>query len=722
MPACKPTSTTIVRAPWPGKSPRPTWPNILSALARCVGFFPAGSMGCIRAVGLKPGPLPLACLCNAMCPKPLAVSGPSVWQGPLPMSLRATRYKLGATCLCCPKLSCGRHAVAGPSDGMPRLSTPRVGAAAGLRGSGRNSGRLMLPVRPGRRGRTMMHSLLRESSPVPATPSSTRRCSASASLPLAPPPPELAPHLAGAALFAIPKGADDVRPIAVGETLRRLVGKCMCQAYKEESRSLLWPLQVGVGVPLGGETVVHAVRNWAHRHAGHVSKVILKVDFSNAFNTVDRGALLRQVRLHMPGLSAWAEWTYGRHSRLLFGDACLSSEAGVQQGDPLGPLLFARALHPALQAARAGPAPPSLALAFLDDVCLAGDYRHVAASLARLAAAARQVGLELNPSKCELVVCGGADHCVDTSLFPAGVQVNGRGAFSFLGAPIGPPAYCEAFCLAERVEKAKPLLALLATLPDPQTALLLLRHCASFCRVAYSARVTPPSLHCNALAVFDGAVRACLESVCTGPLAAEAWVQCTLATSVGGLGLRLARRHAPAAYIASLVSTAASCLALDPGYDLANHSAYLASVTAHNQDVMPSDHLPVPVPPNTRQRQLSQALDRAVVAQLLAPGQGREAARAHFHLLQQPGAGAWLHAPPSEALGLHVVPRLFRVMVQLRLRLAVVPTDAACPLCDGVADRFGDHSRSCPCGGDGSKGTTAFARLWLRGLGLPGSR
>ena len=200
--------------------------------------------------------------------------------------------------------------------------------------------------------------------------------------------------------------------------------------------------------------------------------------------------------------------------------------------------------------------------------------------------------------------------------------------------------------------------------------------------------------------MFDGAVRACLESVCAGPLAAEAWVQCTLATSVGGLGLRLARRHAPAAYIASLVSTAASCLALDPGYDLANHSAYLASVTAHNQDVMPSDHLPVPVPPNTRQRQLSQALDRAVVAQLLAPGEGREAARAHFHLLQQPGAGAWLHAPPSEALGLHVVPRLFRVMVQLRLRLTVVPTDAACPLCDGVADRFGDHSRSCPCGGD----------------------
>ena len=85
---------------------------------------------------------------------------------------------------------------------------------------------------------------------------------------------------------------------------------------------------------------------------------------------------------------------------------------------------------------------------------------------------------------------------------------------------------------------------------------------------------------------------------------------------------------------------------------------------------------------------------------MLAPGPGREAARAHFHLLQLPEAGAWLHAPPSEALGLHVVSRLFRVTVQLRLRLPVMPADIACPLCDGVADRFGDHSRCCPCGGD----------------------
>ncbi|CAE7509804.1 unnamed protein product [Symbiodinium sp. CCMP2592] len=235
--------------------------------------------------------------------------------------------------------------------------------------------------------------------------------------------------------------------------------------------------------------------------------------------------------------------------------------------------------------------------------------------------------------------------------------------------------------MTERVEKARPLLRELAALPDVQTGLLLLRHCASFCRVSYSSRVTPP-----------GALRT--------SLAAFAWEQASLATSIGGLGLRLANLHAPAAYVASLTQTVAVCIGLYPAYDLAHNPGLLAAIATHNLEVAPPDHLRVPVPPQTRQRELSQALDRAVASRLLTPSPGREANRAHFRLLELPGAGAWLHAPPSEALGLHVEPRLFRTMVQLRLRLPVAPTDVACPLCDGVADRFGAHSLCCPCGGD----------------------
>ena len=230
-----------------------------------------------------------------------------------------------------------------------------------------------------------------------------------------------------------------MRPIAVGETLRRLAAKCLCVAAREAAHSHLCPLQVGVAVPLGSEATVHTVRQWMHRNAGDPTRVFLKVDFQNAFNTVDRAAMLRQIRLHLPGLAPWAEWCYDRHSRLLFRGSPLTSEAGVQQGDPLGPLFFALALQPALQAASAGAAGqrPELVLAYLDDVCLAGDARVVAAALTRLAAAARQVGLRLNHAKCELTTCAGEGGAVDAGLFPPDIPVNRSGALTVLGAPIG---------------------------------------------------------------------------------------------------------------------------------------------------------------------------------------------------------------------------------------------------------------------------------------------
>ena len=87
----------------------------------------------------------------------------------------------------------------------------------------------------------------------------------------------------------------------------------------------------------------------------------------------------------------------------------------------------------------------------------------------------------------------------------------------------------------------------------------------------------------------------------------------------------------------------------------------------------------------------------------MQPAPGAESFRAHLQLLQSSGAGAWLHAPPSEALGLRIVSPLFKVLVRMRLRMALVDKDLPCPLCDGIADRFGDHARVCPRGGDRTK-------------------
>ena len=54
-----------------------------------------------------------------------------------------------------------------------------------------------------------------------------------------------------------------LRPIAVGEVLRRLVSKCLVFHSHGTILSLLTPLQLGVGVRGGCEAIVHAVSKLA---------------------------------------------------------------------------------------------------------------------------------------------------------------------------------------------------------------------------------------------------------------------------------------------------------------------------------------------------------------------------------------------------------------------------------------------------------------------------
>ena len=68
-------------------------------------------------------------------------------------------------------------------------------------------------------------------------------------------------------------------------------------------------------------------------------------DFENAFNTLDRSEILFHFRSRLLGLSAFVEFAYGRQSRLLLEDINLSSDTGVQQGDPLEAPIFAVTLH-----------------------------------------------------------------------------------------------------------------------------------------------------------------------------------------------------------------------------------------------------------------------------------------------------------------------------------------------------------------------------------------
>lgn len=59
-------------------------------------------------------------------------------------------------------------------------------------------------------------------------------------------PRVIAPFLSGAPLIALNKKGGGLRPIAIGESLRRLVSKCCCFASADDAKSFFGSLQVGV--------------------------------------------------------------------------------------------------------------------------------------------------------------------------------------------------------------------------------------------------------------------------------------------------------------------------------------------------------------------------------------------------------------------------------------------------------------------------------------------
>ena len=65
--------------------------------------------------------------------------------------------------------------------------------------------------------------------------------------------------------------------------------------------------------------------------------------------------------------------------------------------------------------------------------------------------------------------------------------------------------------------------------------------------------------------------------------------------------------------------------------------------------------------------------------------------RAHINLMQLEGAGAWLYATPSNALGLIFDSASFGILLQRRLRMKIFENEFYCPFCDEVMDCWADH-------------------------------
>ena len=533
--------------------------------------------------------------------------------------------------------------------------------------------------------------------------------------------PEAAGILAGASLVAVPKPQGGVRPIAIGEVLRRLVGKCLMSLVKEDAARYFWPTQAGVAVPGGVEAVVHASRAWVERQPPDSKVVALKLDFKNAFNTVSRQRLLDQCFAHFPTLSRWASFLYSSPSDLHFGSFPVVSAAGVQQGDPLGPLLFAAALQPlTVELKGLG---LDLCTFYLDDGFLAGSIPAVAGALTHLQQHAATIGLELNLSKCDLICVGGTQATDLGDKFPAALLQAPDGScrlsnnFELLGAAIGDADFMGRHVLA-RVGAATDLLEALANLEDPQVGLRLLRSCAGHARLLHNMRCSPPSPQMTALVDFDARVRGCLASLTGLHLDRSQWRQATRPFGKAGLGLRAAAVDAPAAYLASLGASAARCVELDGGFGAAGlPSSPTVQLALSHLNGHLAQPLTSAIALTKTQKDLTTLLDQASWdTHLQASG---PAMKALLWSEAGQGAGAFLTAVPYGRRCLE--PAAFNAEVRHRLGVPDASEDTWCPQCDAVLDCRSFHAGVCAAGGKRTQRHNAVRDLlasWCARAGL----
>ena len=112
-------------------------------------------------------------------------------------------------------------------------------------------------------------------------------------------------------LIPLKKKDGGIRPIAVGDTLRRLIGKVLLAHPDVKAEiSTLQPRQCGVGVPYAAELIGMGTQRVAEVFSTDCDPdvpdfVVMQVDVRNAFNTLERSAMPTQCLKKTPFIYNW---------------------------------------------------------------------------------------------------------------------------------------------------------------------------------------------------------------------------------------------------------------------------------------------------------------------------------------------------------------------------------------------------------------------------------
>ena len=167
-----------------------------------------------------------------------------------------------------------------------------------------------------------------------------------------------------------------LRPIGVGEVLRRIASKVVMSVIKNDVQTSVGSLQVCAGQAGGCEAAIHAMHNIFDDAD---TEAVLLIDAANAFNSINRSNMLENIRKICPIAYTYAFNCYATHARLcIVGGKSIKSKEGTTQGDPPSMAFYALGLLPLIWGISDAERSDS-SVAYADDLTGAGkigDLKH----------------------------------------------------------------------------------------------------------------------------------------------------------------------------------------------------------------------------------------------------------------------------------------------------------------------------------------------------------
>lgn len=515
------------------------------------------------------------------------------------------------------------------------------------------------------------------------------------------------PFFAGARLIAIQKPDNGIRPVSVINAHSRMVSKLSSAHVIDDVKAYLAPSQVGVGIQGGASAAVHAINRIMEEEKLRPGMSVLTIDFANAFNQFKRDSLFQEIATHAPALMPLANTKYTIAPHLFLGEALLSSQSGVQQGDPLGPMFFSLLIQRMILKIKEECPLLKANVWYLDDGTIIGPTADVLKAYEIIVEESDSMGLKLNSDKCELwwpnglAVNGNADQW---SQFPLEIKRNVGPGIKLLGIPVGHGHAPEV--VNHRIDKIASLLdVIIDSGLTVHSKLLLLRSCAAMPKFMFALQSTPPEHIQACIARFDTLVTDSLSTIIGDTISPVTRSRMALPISMGGLGIPTAADTALPAYLGSLIQTLnlqAKIIGI-PTDDLLPPIELL--LTAFNVTMAPDNQLLLAPLRASKQPQL--LISRAVNnknSKLLGQRmrfEGTPVQQRAYLASEAPYSGEWLKAYPISGLNLVMPNRNYILVLRAYFGLNLYKSLSRCIICnDAPNDQVGIHASNCSKGGN----------------------